>query len=225
MKIKLKHSTHGSVLLVTLLTATIIGIALASYLALVSNQNLSVTRSLAWNSVMPVVESGVEEALSQIFYNSYTNLSANSWTLSATDGLYHKTRTVGTDGSYYEVSISPVDPPVIVSKGYVVPPVRDYSQLGMILATAVGGSPSGATPTYVCRTVQVKTQKMRGSGVGLTAKDFISFSGGSLDSYSSADGPYNATNHHAGGKAVSNSKLANAIQVGTAHIYGSASTG
>jgi len=124
------------------------------------------------------------------------------------------------------VSISPVDPPVIVSKGYVVPPLAGYSQLGMILATAVGGSPSGSTPTYVARTVQVKTQKMRGSGVGLTARNKIIFSGGgSLDSFSSADGPYVSTNRHAGGKAVSNYKLADGIHVDTAHIYGSAAVG
>src|SRR2546430_8270954 len=67
---------------------------------------------------------------------------------------------------------------------------------------------------------------MRGSGVGLTAKNKILFSGGgSLDSFSSADGPYVSTNRHAGGKAVSNYKLADGIHVDTAHIYGSAAGG
>jgi hypothetical protein len=39
----------GNALIVTLLTCLLIGVALASYLVLVSSQNYSVMRSLAWN--------------------------------------------------------------------------------------------------------------------------------------------------------------------------------
>ena len=54
------NQPQGSVLVATLVSATIVGIALASYLVLVGNQNLAVARSFVWNSAMPVLESGEE---------------------------------------------------------------------------------------------------------------------------------------------------------------------
>src|SRR5439155_22226865 len=113
--------------ILTLLTATIVGISLASYFSFVSHQNLSVARSLAWNGTVPVMESGVEEALTQIHYNGYTSLSANSWTLGG-DGLYHKIRSVA-GGSYCEIAIQPVDPPVIYSTRYTPTTVALSSHL------------------------------------------------------------------------------------------------
>src|SRR6266511_15893 len=105
MRIKANQSnTQGSVLLVTLLTAWVIGISLVSYLTLVANQNRSTYHSLGWNTCVPVMESGVEEALTQLHFNGILGLSSNQWTLGI-DGRYHKRRSVGADGSYYEVTI------------------------------------------------------------------------------------------------------------------------
>ena len=80
MKIKTNKQPQGSALLVTMLTAFIVGMALASYLTLVSNQSISVLRSQAWNSAIPITEAGIEEALTQIQYHGITNLSADGWT-------------------------------------------------------------------------------------------------------------------------------------------------
>ena len=81
-----KH--QGSVLLVALLTAWVIGIALVSYLTLIANQNRSTYRSLSWNTCIPVLEAGIEEALTQIHYAGNTaNFGANQWTYNATDDL------------------------------------------------------------------------------------------------------------------------------------------
>src|SRR3989442_9310121 len=77
MKIRTNTQAQGSALVVTLLTALVIGITLASYLTLVSSQNVSTMRSLAWNATVPVLEAGVEEALAHIHD--------------------HLNRTVGTD--------------------------------------------------------------------------------------------------------------------------------
>src|SRR6266404_4339771 len=66
VKIKINSRPAASALLVTLLTAAITAISLASYLAFVSNQNLSVARAFAWNCAIPVAEAGLEEALTQI---------------------------------------------------------------------------------------------------------------------------------------------------------------
>jgi len=228
VKIEKQTQTRASALILTLLTATIIGIALASYLVLVNNQNLSVARSLAWNSAIPVVESGVEEALTQIYYYGYTNLHPNNWTLGS-DGLYHKSRVVGTDGSYWDATIRPVNPPVIESTGYVLAPLSPVAPVGMILGTVDSGQ---STARYVSRKVRVTTRKARSVGAGLTAKGKISFSGGGLlDSFSSSDpvfstnGKYDAAKRKSGGKALSNSSIPDAIHVDSAHIYGSAVTG
>src|SRR6266478_5946025 len=184
MKIRTKTQTQGSVLLVTLLTASIIGLALASYLTMCSNQNLSVFRSRSWNEGIPVAEAGVEEALTQIYYTGITNLSANNWAW-GTDRCYHKTRSVGIDGSYYEVAINPIDPPVILSTAYVRAPLAPSSAFGMIL----GSVSSGGTP-YVKRRVQVSTVGSSHGGSGaMIAKGNIDFSGQKVqtDSFDSTD--------------------------------------
>src|SRR5438045_4527480 len=113
MKIKINHAVQGSVLLVTLCTSGVIILALGSYLWLVSSHNLSVMRSLAWNSALTIAEAGAEEALTQTQYTSLNQLSSNNWA-NLNNGWFYKKRYM--DGvSYYEVMIQQVDPPVIIS--------------------------------------------------------------------------------------------------------------
>src|SRR5437667_12582103 len=113
MKIKMVK-TEGSTLVATLFISGVMGITLAAYLNLAGNRNLATMRSLAWNSTMPMIEAGLEEALSQCYY-SYkdTNLAANGW--SAYGGNFSKSRTIGD--KYYEVTISGDRPPIITSRG------------------------------------------------------------------------------------------------------------
>src|SRR3989442_3421559 len=182
MKIATKGRKHqGSVLLITLLTAWVIGIALVSYLTLVANQNRRTYRSLTWNTCIPVLEAGIEEALTQIKYAGIDNLGANHWSFNASDHLYHKTRPINNDGSYLDVGIQQIDRrgephgPVIVSTGYVLAPAGTGTPLGgetafgMILGT-VSGSLSQSAPTFVSRTVRVTTIRQGSSPGGLNAK-------------------------------------------------------
>src|SRR6185369_8236338 len=130
MKIRISQARkHGSVLLVTLCTAWIIGIAMVSYLTLVANQNRTTYQSQTWNSSIPVLEAGIEEALTQLNYNNgegLNNATAHGWTL--TNGLYFKSRvTDSIEGTYYNVSIDPntnASPatPIITSQGFVPAP-------------------------------------------------------------------------------------------------------
>jgi len=53
MNIQLSKSNRGSVLLISLVTATIILTSLAAYLIMISNERQSVTRSQAWSSCVP----------------------------------------------------------------------------------------------------------------------------------------------------------------------------
>src|ERR1043166_6032396 len=196
MKIRINEiRVKGSALIVALLTTTIIGICLASYLTMVSLQHRSAVRSLAWNSCIPVLEAGIEEALTQIHYCGISNLNANGWTKSS-DGLYHRTRTIGDDGSYYEVSIEPVNPPVIVSRGYVPATLAAPAQLGMI------ASPSQGDGNYVSRRVRVNTI---GKGVfshAMLAKGNITFSGSArTDSFDSTKAGLNTNGRYDPAKA------------------------
>src|SRR6266568_2406851 len=227
MKIKINQTKNqGSVLLVTLCTAWIIGIAMVSYLTLVANQNRSTYHSQTWNACIPVLEAGVEEALTQIHYVGLAgNFGANQWTYNAADGQYHKTRTLtNSEGSYYDVSIKPVDPrgdphgPVIFSTGYVPAPADTGAPLGG--ETAFGmilGTGSLSLPTrFVWRTVRVTTVS-RGLGA-VNSEGPISFTGGSfLDSFDSSNsnysdpgGRYSPAKRRANAKALTNLKSPNA---------------
>src|SRR3989441_3562676 len=233
MKIQTKSQNQGSVLLVSLLTAAIIGTALGSYLTLTSNQHQSVYRSMTWNEGIPVAEAGIEEALTQIYYHGITNLTANNWTWGL-DGCYHKNRYVGANGAYYDVAVQPVDPPVITATAYVRTPLAPSSAFGMILGTVNSGE---ACHPYVKRRVQVATSRSASYDAPIVAKGTIDFSGQNVqtDGFNSGDPNYstngmydpNPAKTKAIGDVRSNAgagKLA-AIGIGNADIKGHLTTG
>jgi hypothetical protein len=228
------NQTHsqGSVLLLTLLTAWVIGIALVSYLTLVANQNRSVYHSLSWNCCVPVMEAGVEEALTQIYYNDITQLGNNQWTYS--DGLYHKTSSLSDDGSKYHVTIQPVEPPVIVSTGYYPAPENTGAPLGGQTAYGIilGAVTGSSTPALVSRTLRVTTKRLKPGDGGIQAKGRIVLSGPSwLDSFDSTNpnestnGKYDKDKRSADALALSNSTEHDAVHVGTGHVYGRVTSG
>src|SRR6266446_429423 len=71
MKIRFdrRHQGSASVLVITLLLASILGITLGSYLYWVRTQNLLVAESQTWNSALALAEAGIEEGLAQINVN------------------------------------------------------------------------------------------------------------------------------------------------------------
>lgn len=211
MKINRGKKAAGSALLVTLCTILVIAIALTSYLTLVANQSHAVARATAWNQAIPVLEGGIEEALTQIHYYGYSSnaLATNNWTLGG-DGLVHKQRTY-SDGNYYTVSITPSNPPTIVATGFVLVPI-------------------GATNQYVSRRVRVTTRLP--SVQGITAKGVISMSGGSyIDAFNSTDPNYSSNGFYTISKRKDDVEVLTdatnhpAIASGTGKIYGYAVTG
>src|SRR3989442_1088419 len=67
----------GSVLVMSLVLAIILGTTLASYLYWVRTQNLLVAESQAWNSALNIAEAGVEEGMAQINVNVGTTDPTN----------------------------------------------------------------------------------------------------------------------------------------------------
>jgi hypothetical protein len=239
IQIQTARRSQGNILLVTLLTCFILGMGLASYLTLVSSQNYSVMRSLAWNSAIPMVEAGAEEALTQLYQNGITNLASNGWSLrSEYGGSYAMRRDLGD--SYFEVFITPTDPPVIHSHGYAPVPLRSGAFVGALLASLTGNETQSRA--YVGRKVRLTTRNDALFAKGLVADGEINLGGNKIitDSFDSEDplfsdnGKYpfladgktpNITKIRYNGDVATNSGLVGALDVGNAEIKGKVATG
>ncbi|MBI3192301.1 MAG: hypothetical protein HYZ36_06505, partial [Pedosphaera parvula] len=211
MKIQVSLKPQGATLIVCILTTAIFGITLASYLNLTSAQNQSTMRSLAWNSTMPVLEAGIEEALTQLYYTGGTNLSKNGWYLLSGSNQYYKWRSIGDAWAFIIISNS--SPPVIYARGYKQVPLR-----------------SGE---WLTRLVRIETKQDGLFSRGLVAKGQITLNGNNVmvDSFDSTDpnystnGVYTVSKRKANGTVASNAQITNAIVTGNANIFGRTATG
>jgi hypothetical protein len=225
------HRNQGNVLIVTLITCMLIGFGLASYLVLVSTQNYSVMRSLAWNATLPMMEAGLEEGLTQVHYHGITNLSANGWVhvSSAYGAAYYRKRFLGT--SYYEVFIVPSDPPVLYGFGYVEKPLAPVAQVGAILGALF--SPEEQQQSYLRRGARVSTKKDPLFAKAMVAEGQIDLKGRNIrtDSFDSTrsdlstNGKYDPAKTSDKGDVATNSSLTNSLNVGNADIKGRVATG
>src|SRR4051812_4824328 len=127
MKILLtRFNQKGNVLLLALVATAIIGVMLGAYLTLVKSQNQGVARSQIWNSTIPIIEAGMEEALTHMNGKGATNMLAEpGW--KQVDDKYVLERSVG-DG-YYNVCVYNYYPgagtnqsPIIESRAFITPP-------------------------------------------------------------------------------------------------------
>ena len=226
-----KNRQQGSALLIILLTCVIIGFTLASYLVLVSSQNRSVMRSMAWNSTIPVLEAGIEEALTQLRHREVGELHSNGWI--PVNGHYAKEIRIGD--TYCHVAIDVSGPtPVIYSTAYVPAPLSSGIQAGMIQGQ-IGPSldDSRFAQGFIKRTVRVQTIRNALFARGMVAEDDINLNGNnvSTDSYNSmhedrsTDGRYDPAKKGDKGDIATNSGLVNSLNVGNANIMGKVSTG
>jgi hypothetical protein len=228
LKIRTQPKTQGGALPFALLTASVIGFTLASYLTLVSSQNASVMRSLSWNHAVAVAEAGVEEALTQLHYTGITNLWASNWK-KLDNGLYYKRCALG-NGTYTDVTIRPVEPPVIISTAFVPAPLSPASQMGMILGLA---SSSSQPASALKRKIQVNTAREALFTKAMLAKGQIDLNGNNVttDSFDSTtiegstNGKYDPAKRRANGDVATNSGLVDSFKMGNANIMGHVSTG
>jgi hypothetical protein len=238
IQIQTTGRTGGNILLVTLLTCFILGMSLASYLTLVSSQNYSVMRSLAWNAAIPLVEAGAEEALTQLHHHGSPGTNAvayqsNGWAADTAYGGSYYMRRVLAD-CYYEVWVTPSDPPVIYSHGYVPVPLRTGASVGMLLASLTENQ---TQPTsYVKRQVRLNTRSSALFAKGLVADGQIDLKGNNIttDSFDSLNPLYSDNGKYPAGipdrlryagDVATNSGLVNSLNVGNANIRGTVATG
>jgi hypothetical protein len=210
MKPTIRKTQTGSVLVISLVTCVLIGMALGSCLVLISNRNMAAMRAMAWNSAIPVLEAGIEEALTHMHHDS-NSPTANDWTADVVDGkpVYWKHRDF-PDGSHYFVTNFGFGStsPRIQSAGYVPAPL----------------SPD----KFISRVVEVGTTNPPSLfNYAIAANGSVKLSGNAVvDGYDSSLGNYDpVTNRNANGGIATNSKQPKAIDVGSASLYGKAVTG
>ena len=208
-------SEAGNLLIVTLVPALIIGTSLAAYLGLVAQQHRAIMRSLAWNAALPVVEAGFEEALSHLQWNYTNTLAIAGWqrqtglSFSSTNisGSFFVKR-IDLPGSYCTVGITDTMPPILYSEGFCRMPLSS---------------------NYLSRLVRLDTRRDSLFPIGIFTKHDMDFRGHQVqtDSFDSANplrnNPLTANGDE--GDIASNSSIVGIVNVGSARIYGRASTG
>ena len=239
MKIQLNLRPAGNAMLLALFTAFVVSLTLASYLCLVSNQNQTVFRSMSWNASIPVVEAGVEEAMTHLHYSGSVNLASDGWGAIGADGFSHKTGDMGK-GFTYDVGIRPPaagagDVPTIECLGYSLAPVNyaSYYQstFGMILGGLVpqlsSDKPISKRKVRVAARRQAPVQyPMLADHIDLNGNNISTDSFDSTDArYSGVGGKYVAGLSRDNGGVASNSGIVNTINVGNADIRGHSATG
>ncbi|MEO5802239.1 MAG: hypothetical protein ABIR24_01815 [Verrucomicrobiota bacterium] len=211
MKIHLKQ-TGGNVLFATLVTTTLIGFYLASYLTMVRTENQFTQRSGTWNMTIPVAEAGVEEALSHLktIQTNLAFLNRNDWEL--VDGRYYTLKRWLSTNEYFVVGIFPQNPPVIVSEGFSRPSQRT---------------------NFVSRTIMVVTRLNILFPYGMVADKNMRLNGNNIevDSFDSSDpkystnGRYDKSKRKDNGMLVTNSQLTNEFYLGNAKVWGKIASG
>src|SRR5689334_22378621 len=135
MKPTLRRSERGSTLVLTVITSTLVGTVLCSYLVLVTSRNQAAMRAMAWNAAIPVLEAGIEEALTHLNRDS-NNPTASNWNQDQVNGqnVYWKRREL-TDDSYFIVTNFNVGSsnPVIFSAGYVRSPLKSDEYISRLV--------------------------------------------------------------------------------------------
>jgi hypothetical protein len=227
------RAQEGNTLLVTIFVTGLLSFTLASYLTLVQSQGQANARSQSWNSAIPILEAGLEEALAHLNVSGKDGgtLAVDGWGQSGNDFVI--SRTLG--GSVYTVTIkdyvvgNQINSPVIESVGYVEMPLVLVSANNILLASA-GGDPSA---NYLGRGVRVQALQDRIFTKGMVARDSIDMNGNNIrtDSFDSSNplyssnGLYHPSMARDNGDVAVNSSLTNSLSVGNADIYGHVSVG
>jgi Tfp pilus assembly protein PilX len=209
-KQRLSRNESGSVLMIALVMAGLLGVAMLSYFLLMSHQNRMVFRGQSWNHALTLAEAGVEDGLAQLNRKFGTNNSrggVNGWS-GATWGPATLATPRALSGGTYTATISD-GMPIITSTGRVV--VANSSAI-------------------VERRVRVFCTTKSAFQVAVAAKKDITFNGDmKIDSYDSSDlnystptGRYDPAKRKAGGDIASTEGF---IKIGNADVKGKLYTG
>jgi len=205
-----RSNERGSILVIAVIFAALVGLALVAYLSLIKNQQKLTHRSKVWNDCMPLCEAGVEDALAHMnFSGTTTSFGINGWAFSG--NAYRKELTL--NGGTVRIAISNDLPPTIFASGALRAPLSSSSD--------------------ITRTVRVttRTNQVFPYTILTRGKLICNSSGGRVDSYDSTNplkstlGRYDPAKAGDQAHVVTIAGTANAIEIGTVSIYGYAGTG
>jgi hypothetical protein len=209
MKIQVRRD-GGSVFIVILVITGLMGVTLASYLHMVSNQNTSIMRSMAWNEAVAISEAGIEEAMAHLNRNR-TNRARDGWVLDGTNVVKEKTIRGQKFKTYIDAF---ADRPAIVSEGWVKNP-----KTGEMLPR-----PRNVRVTTTNDAIFAKGMVAKGS-IDLAGNGIVSDSFDSTTETASTGGRYDPAKRRDKGDVATNSSVIDSLNAWNAEIYGRASTG
>src|SRR5262245_60078045 len=200
--------SKGGVLVVVVCTTAIVGIALLACLQLAGARSQMIGRSQAWNACIPILEAGIEEALTHCTFNNVNRMTTCGWALA---------------GDAYVLTST-------LNDGYFVTRIPTNSNYE-IFSTGFHRLP-GQT-NYVSRTVRV-TAKFEGACFAtFVVRKSVDLKGNNLytDSYDSSDpskstgGFYDPAKRGDHGDVACTEGLTDSLNVGNADVYGHVLTG
>jgi hypothetical protein len=209
MKLICRQGKQGNTLMIVLFFSLAIGMVLASILHLVSSRYTNTVRSTEWNAAIPVLEAGIEEAMTHLHDDATPG--ANGWTAATVGGslVYQKQRTF-TDGSYFYATIynAGTNNPIIISQGYVRSPLSSSQYITRMVRVCATNPPN------------IFTKAVAAAGQ-------LTFNGGGLvDGFDSRIGGYSTlTNRNATGDVATDSTATPAMTLGNCDVYGKVTTG
>jgi hypothetical protein len=162
---------QGSILVVALFIACILGIVLGSCLVMVRMEHDSVARSQAWNSAITLAEGGIEEALAQ--------LNPGAGAPPPSDGVYGPLSRTLSGGAYDVMFTAANASAVIFSTGRVAVPSLSATLSRVVQVTATNA------PLLTATLATAGAIELNGSGF-------------STDSFDSADQNHSNNGHYPG---------------------------
>lgn len=205
---------QANVLLVTMCVIVIVMLfVIPTIFFMTSTQNLSVTRSHAWNAALAAAEAGVEEALAHLntaIMFAKAKRASQGWTFS--NGFYRVPRRTLSDGSSYEVMFSDDPQPEIVSTGYAPIPLKSTTLSRTIIVTTAN------SPLFVNGMTAQTTIDFKGNGIETDSYD-------SKDPLKSTNGKYDPAKAQDHGDVATNSGITNSLDSGNGKIKGRIRTG
>jgi hypothetical protein len=220
-RINRRTTQRGSAIVAVAVTAAILSIATAGFLAYIHNENILNYRSHAWTQALHLAEGGVEQGFAEYHFqyfqgqNGFTE--ARGW--SGGSGSYSKTIT----NLVSNLSSTVGDVTVTVSG-------VGTSNPQIMAVASVPTVPFGST---VSRAVRVSIASSSKFPVALMSKNEIDLNGNNIyvDSFDSEDpnkstgGLYSVSKRQSNGDVASNDTVTDSINIGNAEVYGRVYTG
>lgn len=202
-----RRAEQGNILIVTMCTMMVTGLALLTYLQLGKNQNQLVARSEVWNACLPIAEAGLEDALSHCGWNP-SNWVSSGWSLTSSNTLL---RSNSLAEGWYRV---------IIATNRLVS--------NQVVITSTGYFPMRGGGGDVSRSVQVVAARLPIYRYAIYGATEISFNGNGIrvDSYDSRDplkslfGMYNAALATDKGDVGTYNGINASYDIGNANIWG-----